>query len=47
MVTLMSVRKTVRPARKYPVPKFKPARLSSEVAKFRGHNVRKPKSRNK
>jgi hypothetical protein len=45
MVTILSVRKTVRPARKYPVPKRKPARLSSEVAHFRGHNQRKPKSR--
>ncbi|MEK7638436.1 MAG: hypothetical protein AAB375_03365 [Patescibacteria group bacterium] len=45
MATVKQMSREVRPARAYPTPKRKPARLGSEVARFRGHNQRKPKSR--
>ncbi|HTP56794.1 MAG TPA: hypothetical protein VMJ72_00755 [Candidatus Paceibacterota bacterium] len=45
MPTLPKIYRTVRPARPYPTPKRRPARLSSEVARARGHNARKPRSR--
>ncbi|MCC6404912.1 MAG: hypothetical protein IT405_00810 [Candidatus Yanofskybacteria bacterium] len=45
MATLSTVRRDVRPARRPPTPKRKPARLDSKVSVFRGHAVRKPRSR--
>ncbi|HUO75549.1 MAG TPA: hypothetical protein VMU12_01350 [Candidatus Paceibacterota bacterium] len=45
MPTLSRYNPKVRPARAYPTPKRKPARLSSEQARAGGHNVRKARSR--
>jgi hypothetical protein len=45
MVTLKSFQEKIRQKRAYPTPKRRPARLTSEVAKFQGHNRKKSKSR--